>query len=75
MSPLLETHAWIWWLQGDEGLTPRERSSLDERFWRQRSCRPGNRDNRSPFTVRRSLFGIRGSQFCLLPPACSVPLW
>jgi PIN domain nuclease of toxin-antitoxin system len=30
MSPLLDTHAWIWWLQGDEGLTSRERSSLDD---------------------------------------------
>jgi hypothetical protein len=30
MSPLLDTHAWIWWLQGDEGLTSRERASLDD---------------------------------------------
>jgi hypothetical protein len=29
MSPLLDTHAWIWWLQGDEGLTSRERASLE----------------------------------------------
>ncbi len=29
MSPLLDTHAWIWWLEGDERLGPRERSALD----------------------------------------------
>jgi PIN domain nuclease of toxin-antitoxin system len=29
MSLVLDTHAWIWWLQGYAGLTARERSSLD----------------------------------------------
>ena len=27
--PLLDTHAWIWWICGDSRLTPREREALD----------------------------------------------
>ena len=30
MSLVLDTHAWVWWLQGDAGLTARERSTLDD---------------------------------------------
>jgi len=30
MSPLLDTHAWIWWLQGNESLSLKERSTLDD---------------------------------------------
>jgi PIN domain nuclease of toxin-antitoxin system len=29
MSVVLDTHAWVWWLQGYAGLTSRERSGLD----------------------------------------------
>jgi PIN domain nuclease of toxin-antitoxin system len=27
--PLLDTHAWVWWICGDERLTARERDELD----------------------------------------------
>ncbi len=27
--PLLDTHAWVWWICGDSRLTPRERETLD----------------------------------------------
>ena len=27
--PLLDTHAWVWWICGDARLTPRERDALD----------------------------------------------
>lgn len=27
--PLLDTHAWIWWICGDSRLTPHEREALD----------------------------------------------
>lgn len=30
MSLVLDTHAWVWWLQGYAGLTSRERSTLDK---------------------------------------------
>jgi len=30
MSVVLDTHAWVWWLQGNTSLTPRERSALDD---------------------------------------------
>ena len=29
MSVLLDTHVWIWWLRGDQGLPARERTALD----------------------------------------------
>ena len=29
MSVVLDTHIWIWWLTGDEALSPAERKALD----------------------------------------------
>jgi hypothetical protein len=63
MSPLLDTHAWIWWLQGDESLTSRERSSLDDL---PRDLRPCIHHRSAP-----------GSEplICLPNFVRSVPLW
>ena len=41
MSLVLDTHAWVWWLRGDTGLTARERSTLDDLARDLRPCIAG----------------------------------